>query len=80
MLGPGFIGGPSKLPVLLQAVDQDFEAFFEREIRYRRALRYPPLVGLVQVLIHDRERLQAEAWAAANENNPHSAKKALGQR
>jgi len=51
-------------PVLLQAVDQDFEAFFEREIRYRRALRYPPLVGLVQVLVHDRDQLQAEAWAA----------------
>jgi len=51
-------------PVLLQAVDQDFEAFFEREIRYRRALRYPPLVGLVQILIHDRDALQAEVWAA----------------
>ena len=51
-------------PVLLQAVDQDFEAFFDREIRYRRALRYPPLVGLVQILIHDRDPIQAEAWAA----------------
>ena len=50
-------------PVLRQAVDQDFEAFFDREIRYRRALRYPPLVGLVQVLIHDRDALQAEGWA-----------------
>ena len=50
-------------PVLLQAVDQDFEAFFDREIRYRRALRYPPLVGLVQILIHDKDPIQAEAWA-----------------
>jgi primosomal protein N' (replication factor Y) len=52
-------------PVLHQAVAQDFEAFFDREIRYRRILRYPPLVGLVQVLVQDRDPLQAELWAAA---------------
>jgi len=50
-------------PVLVQAAAQEFEAFYEREIQYRRALRYPPLVGLVQLMVHDRQEHQARAWA-----------------
>jgi len=50
-------------PVLREAADQDFEAFYDREIRYRRALRYPPLTALVELLIVDRDELRAREWA-----------------
>ncbi len=50
-------------PVVGLAASQDYEAFFDREIRYRRALRYPPLTGLVRITIHDREELRAREWA-----------------
>ena len=52
-------------PVLVQAAAQDYEAFYEREIRYRRALRYPPLSALVQILVvHPSE---GQAWRIAND-------------
>jgi primosomal protein N' (replication factor Y) len=49
-------------PVLREAAAQDFDAFYEREIRYRRALRYPPLTALVEILITDRDQLRAAEW------------------
>lgn len=51
-------------PVLRLAADQDYEAFFDREIHYRRALRYPPLSALVQILIQDKDPVLARRWAA----------------
>jgi primosomal protein N' (replication factor Y) len=33
------------------ACRQDYRAFFEDEIRYRRAMRYPPVVALVNALV-----------------------------
>jgi primosomal protein N' (replication factor Y) len=50
-------------PLLRLAASQDFEAFFEREIRYRRALRYPPLAALVLLRVQDRDPGQARAWS-----------------
>ena len=50
-------------PVLREAADQDFEAFYEREIRYRRALRYPPLTAVVEILVLDKDELRAREWA-----------------
>jgi primosomal protein N' (replication factor Y) len=50
-------------PVLHQAAAQDYEAFFHGELRYRRALRYPPMTALVQLLVTDRECDQARVWA-----------------
>jgi primosomal protein N' (replication factor Y) len=50
-------------PVIRLAATQDYEAFFEREIVYRRALRYPPLTALVELLISDREAGRAREWA-----------------
>jgi primosomal protein N' (replication factor Y) len=50
-------------PVLAHAAAQDFEEFYEREIRYRRALRYPPLSALVKLVIADREEHRAYRWA-----------------
>jgi primosomal protein N' (replication factor Y) len=49
--------------VLKLAAKQDYEAFFDREIGYRRALRYPPLTAMVQLLITDRNAGHAREWA-----------------
>ncbi len=50
-------------PVVRLAARQDYEAFFEREIRYRRALRYPPLAGIVELVVSDRDLSRAREWA-----------------
>jgi primosomal protein N' (replication factor Y) len=50
-------------PVVGLAASQDYEAFFEREIAYRRALRYPPLSALVQLRVADADELRAAEWA-----------------
>ncbi len=52
-------------PVLLHAAKQDYEAFYEAEIRYRRALRYPPLAALVQIIV--AESREGQAWRIAND-------------
>ena len=49
--------------VIRLAARQDFEAFYAREIGYRRALRYPPLTALVELLISDPEAHRARRWA-----------------
>jgi primosomal protein N' (replication factor Y) len=36
------------------ACRQDYPAFFEREMHFRRAMRYPPLVALVNVVVRAR--------------------------
>jgi primosomal protein N' (replication factor Y) len=36
------------------ACRQDYPAFFERELHYRRSMRYPPLVALVNVVVRGR--------------------------
>jgi primosomal protein N' (replication factor Y) len=50
-------------PLLHQAAVQDYEAFFDDEVRYRRALRYPPFSALVQLLVTDRDASRARLWA-----------------
>jgi primosomal protein N' (replication factor Y) len=52
-------------PILIQAARQDYEAFYEREITYRRALRYPPLAALVQIIVSHRD--EGTAWRIAND-------------
>ena len=52
-------------PILLHAAKQDYEAFYDVEIRYRRALRYPPLAALVQIMV--TELREAQAWRIAND-------------
>ena len=51
-------------PVLLSAATQDYEAFYEREIVYRRTLRYPPFTALVEIVVEDRDPGKASAWSA----------------
>lgn len=36
------------------ACRQDYQAFFEQEIRFRRAMRYPPAVALINVVVRAR--------------------------
>ena len=50
-------------PVIAEAARHDFDAFYEREIRYRRALRYPPLTAMVQLLVVDKDGSRAAEWA-----------------
>ncbi|MBZ5639284.1 MAG: primosomal protein N' [Acidobacteriia bacterium] len=51
-------------PILRAAATQDYEAFYEREIGYRRALRYPPFTALVEIVVEDRDPGRASAWSA----------------
>ena len=44
-------------PVLILAAAQDYDAFFEQEIAYRKLGLYPPFCGLcVKMCIRDRRR------------------------
>jgi primosomal protein N' (replication factor Y) len=36
------------------ACRQDYAAFYERELHFRRSMRYPPLVALVNVVVRAR--------------------------
>jgi len=36
------------------ACRQDYPAFFERELKFRRAMRYPPLVALINLVVRAR--------------------------
>ena len=47
------------------ACRQDYPQFFEREIAYRRGLRYPPLVAMINVIV--RGRTFSDAMQAASE-------------
>jgi primosomal protein N' (replication factor Y) len=51
-------------PVIRLASRQDFEGFYEREMLYRRALRYPPVAALVKIVVSHAEAHRARAWAA----------------
>jgi primosomal protein N' (replication factor Y) len=36
------------------ACRQDYRAFFERELEFRRAMRYPPLVSIINTIVRGR--------------------------
>ena len=36
------------------ACRQDYPAFYERELQFRRAMRYPPLVALINIVVRSR--------------------------
>jgi primosomal protein N' (replication factor Y) len=52
-------------PLIGQAVAQDFERFYEREVEYRRALRYPPFTAVVRVVLLDRREARVREWGEA---------------
>ncbi len=45
---------------IVSAAAQDYEAFFEEEIRFRRLMQYPPAVGMMMVLVTSLEEALAE--------------------
>ena len=47
------------------ACRQDYRAFFERELAYRRGMRYPPLVAMINTIV--RGRTFEEAMQTASE-------------
>lgn len=47
------------------AVDQDYNAFFEREVHFRRVMHYPPFVALANILVRDRKIENASRWSRA---------------
>ena len=49
--------------VLRHAAAHDYEGFYEREVPYRRALRYPPLTGMVRLVVSDADPYRAREWA-----------------
>ena len=50
-------------PVVMESIRQDYEAFYRRELEYRRSLRYPPFTAMVQLLVSDRNPGKAAIWA-----------------
>ena len=64
------------------AVDQDYNAFFEREIHFREVMHYPPFLALANVLVRDRKIENAARWsraiAAWFDSRKHSELKVLG--
>ncbi len=51
------------------ACDQAYAPFYREELRYRRAMRYPPAVSLVSAVVHGdlRDRTLADAAALARQ-------------
>ncbi len=49
---------------ILLACRQDYPAFYEREIHFRKAMRYPPLVSMINTVVRGRTFTQAMDDAA----------------
>src|SRR5579863_1962587 len=47
------------------AVDQNYSAFFDREIYFREVMHYPPFIALANVLVRDRKIENAIRWSRA---------------
>jgi primosomal protein N' (replication factor Y) len=47
------------------AAAHDFAGFVERELRFRRAMHYPPYAALANVLLQSRRLEEAAGWASA---------------
>jgi primosomal protein N' (replication factor Y) len=47
------------------ACRQDYQGFFDHEIQFRRRMRYPPVVAMINVLVRGRTLEEALAWAGA---------------
>jgi primosomal protein N' (replication factor Y) len=47
------------------AAQHDFAGFVDRELRFRRAMHYPPYAALANVLLQSQRLEEAAAWATA---------------
>lgn len=68
---------------LRRACAQNYEEFFEEEVRYRRSLSYPPFVSLAALLVHGADLTRIQACAAQlkqslEEANAHRSCRILG--
>jgi primosomal protein N' (replication factor Y) len=48
---------------ILTAKDQDYRAFYDHEIRFRRTLKYPPFSRLIQILVTGKDKKQTAQYA-----------------
>jgi len=48
---------------ILTAKEQDYNAFYDHEIRFREALKYPPFSRLIQILITGKNKAQTALFA-----------------
>jgi primosomal protein N' (replication factor Y) len=57
------------------ACRQDYPAFFEHELRYRKGMRYPPLLAMINVVVRGRtfERAMADAMDVTRRLEPSAA-------
>jgi primosomal protein N' (replication factor Y) (superfamily II helicase) len=64
------------------AAQHDFRAFYEKELRYRNWMRYPPFSALANVLVRSNRPDDALQWAGTLgnwlEKTPHEGIRALG--
>ena len=58
------------------AVKQDYRAFYERELHFRRMMAYPPLTSLANVIVRDTSLEKAIRWARQLSGyfSPHDGK------
>ena len=58
------------------AVQQDYLAFFEREMNFRRTMGYPPLTSLANVIVRDTNLEKAIRWSRKLSEyfSPHNGK------
>jgi primosomal protein N' (replication factor Y) len=47
------------------AAEHNFAGFVEKELRFRRAMHYPPYAALANVLLHSQRLEEAAGWASA---------------
>jgi primosomal protein N' (replication factor Y) len=64
------------------AAQHDFRSFYEKELRYRNWMRYPPFSALANVLVRSNRLEDALRWAGTLgnwlEKTPHEGIRALG--
>ena len=58
------------------AVRQDYSAFFEREMHFRRMMQYPPFTSLANVIVRDTSLEKAIVWSRQLSEyfSPHDGK------
>ena len=61
------------------AAEQDYEAFYAKEIEFRRWLRYPPFAAVANILVQSgRSRRMLSVWCLSLVSNSRRHRKAFG--
>ena len=57
------------------ATSQDYVAFFDKEIEFRRAMRYPPIIAMVNVVVRGKTYDDAmERGGRTGETRPENSR------